>query len=274
MMKKYQPERTDLLINTDWGIPRDQLPAEEARTRGLIFFHDRWVTREERKQLKDEQGAYISVRIIGFLLLFICVPVLINIRSIAEGGISHVALAVLYAFVASVAGSGLIRYARYARYPAILIFLSFFILPFTPLFESEKGAPLLLILGVIGLYYLLRRTARKILWPQTGAKPAHQKIRPVVRRIIYGMALLVGLSAGYFIYDLSSAKQMAAGACRLAAAGLPVEQFLLKFPEADYKIIRGADYVLIVPKRGLGRNHCQVTHDGRVLTGAKTGFAD
>ena len=89
-----------------------------------------------------------------------------------------------------------------------------------PLFESEKGAPLLFILGVIGLYYLLRKTARKILWPQTGAKPDHQKIRSVVRKIIYGIALLIGLAAGYFIYDLTQAKQMAADACRLATPGM------------------------------------------------------
>jgi uncharacterized protein YneF (UPF0154 family) len=154
------------------------------------------------------------------------------------------------------------------------MFLSFFILPFLPLFESEKGAPLLFILGVLGLYYLLRKTARQILWPQTGAKPAHQKIRPVVRWILYGMVLLVGLSAGYFIYDLSSAKQMAANACRFTTAGMPVGEFLLKFPESDYKIIRGSESITIVPKRGMGRNSCIVAHDGRIITGAKSGFAD
>lgn len=274
MLKKYQPDRTDLLINTDWGVPRDGLTLEDAQNRNMLLFSNRWVTREERKQLKDEQGAYISVRILGYLLLFTCVPVLINIRSIAEGGMGHVALAVLYAFVALVAGSGLIRYARYARYPAILIFLSFFVLPFAPLFESEKGAPLLFVFGAAGLYYLLRKTARQIFWPQTGAKPAHQKIHSGVRTIIYGMALLIGLAAGYFIYDLSSARQRVADACRLATAGMPVEEFLLKFPEADYKIILGSESITIVPKRGMGRNSCIVLHNGRIITGAKTGFTD
>jgi len=274
MLKKYQPGRPDLLINTDWGIPRDGLTKEEAKSKTLLLFHDRWVTREEKKQLKDEQSAYVSIRIIGYLLIFICVPVLINIRSIAEGGISAVALAVLYAFAASVTGSGLIRYARYARYPAILIFLSFFILPFMPLFESEKGAPLLFLFGLIGFYYLLRRTARKIFWPQTEAKPDHQRIRLVVRKIILGIVLLIGVLAGYFIYDLTQAKQLAADACQLATPGISLESFLSKFPEADYKIIRNSEYVMIVPKRGLGRNHCMVAHDGRIITGAKAGFMD
>lgn len=274
MLKKYQPERTDLLINTDWGIPRDQLSAAEAQAKNLLLFHERWATKEEKKQLKDEQGAYVSIRVFGYLLLFVCVPVLINIRLIAEAGITAAAFSVLYALTSTVIGSGLIRYARYARYMAVVIFLSFFILPFMPLFESEKGAPLLFILGALGLYYLLRKTARQILWPQTGAKPAHQKIRPVVRRILYGIVLLVGLSAGYFIYDLSSAKQMAADACRLATAGMPVEAFLLKFPEADYKIIRGSETITIVPKRGMGRNSCIVAHDGHNIMAAKTGFTD
>jgi uncharacterized protein YneF (UPF0154 family) len=274
LLKKYQPERTDLLINTDWGIPRDQLSAAEAQAKNLLLFHERWATKEEKKQLKDEQGAYVSIRVLGYLLLFVCVPVLINIRLIAEAGITAVAFSVLYALTSTVTGSGLIRYARYARYVAVVIFLSFFILPFLPLFESEKGAPLLFILGALGLYYLLRKTARQILWPQTGAKPAHQKIRPVVRRILYVIVLLAGLSAGYFIYDLSSAKQMAADACRLATAGMPVEAFLLKFHEADYKIIRGSETITIVPKRGRGRNACIVVHDGRNIMAAKTGFTD
>ena len=273
-MKHYQPGRADLLINTDWGIPLDGLTKEEARAKNLLLFQKRFVTKEEKKQLKDEQSAYVSIRIIGYLLLFICVPVLINIRSIAEGGISTVVFAVLYAFAASVTGSGLIRYALWARYPAILMFLSFFILPFLPLFEDEKGAPLLFILGVMGLYYLLRRTARKILWPQAKTRSAHRKIRPLVRGMIYGIVLLIGLAAGYFIYDLSQARQMAAGACRLATPGMLIEEFLSKVPETDYKIIRSSESLLIVPKRGMGRNHCIVAHDGRIITGAKAGFND
>jgi hypothetical protein len=274
LLKQYQPERTDLLINTDWGIPREELAADEAKSKKMLLFHDRWVTKQEKKQLKDEQNAYLSVRIIGYLLLFISVPVFFNIRLIAEGGIAAVAFAVIYAFIAAVSGSGLIRYARFARYPTILLFLSFFVLPFTPLLESEKGAPLLFIFGMAGLYYFLRKTARKILWPSAGPKPEQEKIRPVVRKIAYVIALLVGLSAGYFVYDMGQAKRMAADACGRAAAGMPLEEYLSKFSSEDYKIIWGAESIIIVPKRGMGRNHCTVTHNGRSITGAKTGFMD
>lgn len=274
MLKKYQPDRTDLLINTDWGTPREGLTAEEAREKNLLLFRGRWVTKEEKKQLQDEQGAYVSIRIIGCLLLLTGVPVLINIRSIAAGGITDVAVAVFYVIAASVAGSGLIRYARYARYPAVLIFLSLFILPFAPFFESEKGAPMLFILGAMALYYLLRRTARKILWPETGSKPERQKIRLPWRLTIYGIVLLIGLAAGYFVFDFIEARQMTAAACGQAKAGMPLAQFLSNFPEADYRIVRSSEYILIVPKRGLGRNFCSVAHDGGFITGAKTGYAD
>lgn len=274
MLKRYQPERTDLLINTDWGIPRDGLQAQEAKSRKMLLFQDRWVTKEEKKQLQNERNAYASIRVIGYLLLFICVPVLINIRLIAADGITTVAFAVIYAFISFVTGSGLIRYARWARYPAILIFLSFFILPFMPLFESEKGAPLLFILGTAGLYYLLRNTARKIFWPSAGTRPTQRKFSSVFRKILYGMVLLAGLLVGYFMYDGAQARRMAADACGHAEAGQPVEEYLLKLSKEDYRIIRRSEAILIVPKRGMGRNNCAVTHDGRIITGAKTGFMD
>ena len=244
------------------------------KARNLLIFHDRLVTPEEKKQLKDERNAYVSIRVIGYLVLFISVPVFLNIRLIAEGGINAVALAVIYAFAAALTGSGLIRYAQYARYPAIMIFLSFFILPFMPLFADEKGAPLLFILGAMGLYYLLRRTARKILWPRTQAKPASKKNRPFVRGIIIAMALFIGFLIGYFFFDLNQARHLAADACRQATSGMPLEEFLSTFSEEEYKIIRTSENVLIVPKRGMGRNHCTVLHDGRTISDAKTGITD
>jgi hypothetical protein len=274
VLKKYQPRRKDLLINTDWGISQDAVTVEEAQNKNLLIFHNQWVTKAEKKQLKDEQNAYASIRVIGYLLIFISVPVLINIRVIAEGGISLVTFAVLYAAIAALTGFGLIRYARPARYPAILIFLSFFVLPFTPLFEDEKGAPLLFIFGLMGLYYLLRKTARSILWPPAGATPANPKIRPVVRIILYGVVLLSGLSVGYFLYDIGQAKHMAANACLEAKPGMPLADYLSKFSETDYKVIHRLDAILIVPKKGLGRNHCEVGHNGRIITGATTGLAD
>jgi hypothetical protein len=275
VLKKYQPDRPDLLINTDWGIPSDQLSREAAKSRGLKLFHDRWVTKAEKKQIKDEQNAYCSIRIIGYLLIVPALSVAINIGKISQGTFLSTFLTVGYALVAVACGIGLIRFARFARYLAILIFISFFVLPFLPLLADEKGAPLLIVLGVMGLYYLLRRTARKILWPQTGSNPDDKKNKKsIVRKGIYLIILCMAVFAGYFAYDMRQAKHMAADACIRATQGMPLEDFLSKFPENDYKIIRRTEYIMIVPKRGMGRNYCTVSHDGRIIIGSKTGFND
>lgn len=199
MLKKYQPDRPDILINTDWGIPSDHLSSEAAKSRRLKLFHGRWVTTAEKNQLQDEQNAYGSIRVIGCLLMFPALCVAINIGQISQGTFLSAFLTVVYALVAMACGIGLIRFARFARYLAILIFIPFFVLSFTPLLEDKKGSSLLILLGIVSLYYLLRNPTRKILWPQTGANFDHQIIRPVVRKTIYGIALLVGLSAGYFV---------------------------------------------------------------------------
>ena len=275
MLKKYQPDRPDLLINTDWGIPSDQLSTEAAKSRGLKLFHGRWVTKAEKKQLKDEQNAYCSIRIIGCLLIVPALSVAINIGKISQGTFLSTFLTVGYALVAVACGIGLIRFARFARYLAILIFISFFVLPFSPLLADEKGAPLLIVLGVMGLYYLLRRTARKILWPQTESNPDDKKNKnSIVRKGIYLIILCMAVFAGYFAYDMSQAKRMAADACISATQGMSLEDFLSKFSEKDYKIIRRTEHIMIVPKRGMGRNNCTVSHDGQKIIGSKTGFND
>jgi hypothetical protein len=96
----------------------------------------------------------------------------------------------------------------------------------------------------------------------------------IIRKIVYLLMLFAALFAGYFIYDMSQAGQMAANACMRATPGMPVEVFLSKFSEKDYKIIQGAKYLMIVPKKGLGRNHCKVEHDGLKISSAKAGFND
>lgn len=275
MLKKYQPDRPDLLINTDWGIPSDQLSREAAKNRGLKLFHDRWVAKAEKKQLKDEQNAYCSIRIIGALLIVLMLSVAINIGKISQGTFLSSFLTVGYALVAVACGIGLIRFARFARYLAILIFISFFFLPFSPLLADEKGAPLLIVLGVMGLYYLLRRTARKILWPQTESNSDDKKNKnSIVRKGIYLIILSMAVFAGYFAYDMNQAKRMAADACISATQGMSLEAFLSTFSEKDYKIIRRPENIMIVPKRGMGRNYCTISHDGRIIIGSKTGFND
>lgn len=94
------------------------------------------------------------------------------------------------------------------------------------------------------------------------------------RKVIYLIILFIGIFVGYFVYDMSEARQLAAGACLRATPGMPLEDFLSKISGDDYKIIRRDQSLMVVPKRGLGRNHCTVSHNGQEITGSKAGFAD
>ncbi len=274
-LKKFQPERPDFLINTDWGIPKEQLSTEAAKSRGMKLFHKRWVIKEEKKQLREEYSTYHSIRIIGYLLIVLTFVVFINIADIFKGGILSSFFTILYGLVMLTGGIGLIKYRRFARNIAVFVFLSFLSLPFTPLFSDDKGAPLIIILGVIGLYYLLRRTARKIFAPLSRENADNTKHKSsVIRKAIYAVLLLFAIFAIYTIYDMSQAKRMAADACMRATQGMPLEDFLSAFSEKYYKIIKRSDYTIIVPKRGMGRNHCTVSHDGQKITGSKLGFTD
>ena len=275
MLKKYQPDRPVLLINTDWGIPHNGLTKEDAQIRNMLLFHDRWVNKEEKKQLQEEHSTYQSILIIGYLLLCITLYIIINIGNIFQSGIVSASIAVAYGIALLAAGIGLIKFMRFARNISVLVFVSFLILPFMPMLENEKGAPLLILLGLSGLYYLLRKTARKIFSPfsKTSADDTKNKTS-LVRKGIYLVIFCVALFAGYFAYDMSQARRMAADACIGATQGMSLEDFLSKFPEKDYRIIRRAEYLMIVPKRGMGRNHCTVSHNGLKIIGSKAVYID
>lgn len=274
-LKKYQPERTDLLINTDWGIPADGLSAEEAKSSERKLFHNRWATKEEKKQLREEYGAYQSVRIAGGLLIVLTLSLLINIGEISKGGIVSILFAAIYVVAMPAAGIGLIRLRLFARNLALLVFISFLILPFTPVLSDDKGAPLIVILGITGLYYLLRRPARKIFATPSAKNDKDTKTEKfVVRKAAYVVLLLLAFLAIYTIYDVRQARLMSVDACKRAITGIPLKDFRSTFSANDYKIINSSGYTIIVPKRGLGRNSCTVFHDGQKITGAKTGFND
>ena len=188
--KKYQPERTDFLINTDWGIPQENLSKKEAQESGKKLFQKRWITREEKKQLKEEYTAYSSIRSTGILLILGSGLLLINLffllKSPTSGKMIWAFLELVFAGVLLAAGVGLFRFAPWGRNIALPIFLSFLILPFTPLLGNDKGTPVLIICGLAGFYYLLRRPARRIFAPLAAGEiaPARPK-KSVLLWIVY-----------------------------------------------------------------------------------------
>ena len=162
-IKIYQPERKDLLINTAWGIPREQLSDAAAKTRGVTLFHDRWVSKEEQQQLRDEAHAYSSLRGLAGLLLFLsCLTIVWTIQALQSYGIAG--LFVLVPGAACLAGGiGLRRYALWGRNLAAALFGLMLAMPFIPAGSDDKGGPLLFFIGGLGLYYLFRKTAGRIL---------------------------------------------------------------------------------------------------------------
>jgi hypothetical protein len=96
----------------------------------------------------------------------------------------------------------------------------------------------------------------------------------VIRNFVYAVLLLLAFLAIYTIYDMRQAKNLAADVCNSAVKGIPLEDLLSKLPKNDYKIIKGTEYIMIVPKRGMGRNFCTVSRDGQKITGSKTRFND
>jgi len=69
--KIYQPDRPDIFINTDWGIPKDQLSKAEAKERGLRLYKDHWVTLAEKALLHSNHIAYRRIlNISGLLIVF------------------------------------------------------------------------------------------------------------------------------------------------------------------------------------------------------------
>jgi FtsH-binding integral membrane protein len=57
-MLKYQLDKPELLINTDWGLPINDLSASDAQAQGLVKLNDRWTTPEDKKRLKVEHRVY------------------------------------------------------------------------------------------------------------------------------------------------------------------------------------------------------------------------
>jgi hypothetical protein len=68
-IQRYQPERNDMLINTDWGIPENEVSKEKATQENLVLLENRWVSEEQRVILTKQAWAYQLIRIVGVLVV-------------------------------------------------------------------------------------------------------------------------------------------------------------------------------------------------------------
>lgn len=152
-MKVYQPNRKDLLINTDWGVPKDDITAQEAEERNLVLFKKKWVTTDEKKILKKQINTYKHIRGTVYLFIFVaCVSMIIAFVVPSEflvkfgGQVGLFINAVIHIFTAI----GLWHYKGWARWVASLVVATYI--------ASIVG----IIIVPILLYYLHNNVAEQI----------------------------------------------------------------------------------------------------------------
>ena len=49
-IRNIEPHRKDLLIDTEWGIPKQDLSNEGAKSQGLKLYKKYWVTKDEKEK--------------------------------------------------------------------------------------------------------------------------------------------------------------------------------------------------------------------------------
>lgn len=146
-MRMFQPERKDILINTDWGIPENRLQKEKANNQDLVLFKKRWVTKEEKKTLQKQYIAYILIRVISvshiiFIGMGIIAAALVPLNNTTK-------IVLLICGVVSLCTSiGLWHFKQWARWLATVFWGTVGLLSFpTP---------------VVVMYYLHNKTAKQI----------------------------------------------------------------------------------------------------------------
>ncbi len=89
--------------------------------------------------------------------------------------------------------------------------------------------------------------------------------------VVIGVIACLGL---YTLYEMHQAKHLAADACGRAAAGMSLNDYLKNFSTGEFAVIRSSDSIILVPKKGMGRNSCTIAHDGQKILSSKASFAD
>lgn len=104
--------------------------------------------------------------------------------------------------------------------------------------------------------------------------PAINKKKSIGSLVLTLILLLFAFFAVYFFLDMRQAKNLTADVCSRATVGMPIDDLLSTVSETEYRILKSSESIMLVSKKGMGRYHCAISHDGRKITGAKTKFAD
>lgn len=188
--KKYQPDRTDILWNTDWGVPCELVSKEEAALKGLRRYKRRWVTKEERKLLRDQRMTYMFIRTLSVLQVILFVPAIVAIivGSVGMFG-THTGVAsagprwgqtlgaLLWTGTFLLAGIFLYRFRRWARTLSAFFLLSLIPISFLdPKRFSIGDVGIILLVTLVLVYLLYRGPANLIFTPRK--KSAGDQVSP------------------------------------------------------------------------------------------------
>lgn len=154
-LKVYQPGRTEFLINTEWGAPREKYSKKEAKQKDLVLYKGRWVSRYERKRLKTELNAYNGIRAVA-ILLFVTglfgIYLFFDMVAMTDNFTGNITIPVIHLLICTAAfasGIGVWRFRQWGRIIATILCI--------------VGIPTLG--GLVCLYYLYRKQAREIFYP-------------------------------------------------------------------------------------------------------------
>ena len=204
--KKYQPDRQDILWNTEWGILQNDLEESEAVSQGLVLYRGRWISKGEKKTLTSELWSYRVVKVVGTLISVLGWIVLAHfllglVLIVLGGGTAAFQTAVWagswlpFALFFIICGRALKRFKKWA-WVLTVIGLAFYTLlfcasPIVLIVESGRNSNILedlagvaflaLLMALFGmlpgtaLYFMVNRTGRCIFWPPS------QNREPVVQ---------------------------------------------------------------------------------------------
>jgi len=146
-MKRFQPERKDIFINTDWGIPENGLPREKANKQDIVLFKKRWVTKEEKIILLKQYIAYMLIRAISVSHIIIIGTAVI---AVALEPLNNATIIVLLScgVICFFASIGLWNFKQWARWLSTVFWGTIGLLSFP--------------VCIIAMYYLHNKTARQI----------------------------------------------------------------------------------------------------------------
>lgn len=106
-------------------------------------------------------------------------------------------------------------------------------------------------------------------------------VRSMIGRVLtytgHGMAVMLLLYVGYFVYSLATGRERVSAICRQITPGMQVEALAVLAQEHGLgpgRLRAGVPRMYLAESRSYGRHACRVDLENGVVTGAEYNFAD